>query len=243
MDNRTAGSGRGGNRSVMKAGASVVAFTLSSLWGLCSAADIAIDHIEFVQVVQDRDNNVPLIAGKSTVARVFLTGSGNNGQDVTSGISGTLTANGFAETLKTFGDLPAIAPAAAPDQNNQRHSLNFLLPPAWTNPPGGNLQVRAAATLNGGTPKVQTASAAFQTSPWPPVFRVTHLEVCAPDADNNRQCPSSFGDVSEFMQKIYPLADGAVEFKYYAAGVGVVREVPGEGDVLLTSHVTISGGK
>jgi len=32
------------------------------------------------------------------------------------------------------------------------------------------------------------------------------------------------------------LADGAVEYKYYASGVGVVREVPEGGDVLLTSH-------
>ena len=34
------------------------------------------------------------------------------------------------------------------------------------------------------------------------------------------------------------LADGAVEFKYYAPGVGVVREVPSGGDVRLISHTT-----
>jgi hypothetical protein len=34
------------------------------------------------------------------------------------------------------------------------------------------------------------------------------------------------------------LADGAIEFKYYAKGVGVVREVPADGDVLLKSHTT-----
>jgi hypothetical protein len=34
------------------------------------------------------------------------------------------------------------------------------------------------------------------------------------------------------------LADGAVEYKYYAKGTGVVREQPAEGDVLLTSHTT-----
>jgi len=34
------------------------------------------------------------------------------------------------------------------------------------------------------------------------------------------------------------LADGAIEYKYYASGIGVVREVPAEGDVLLTSHTT-----
>jgi len=36
------------------------------------------------------------------------------------------------------------------------------------------------------------------------------------------------------------LADGATEYKYYAAGVGVVREQPSEGDVLLKSHETVS---
>jgi hypothetical protein len=34
------------------------------------------------------------------------------------------------------------------------------------------------------------------------------------------------------------LADGTIEYKYYAKGVGVVREVPAVGDVLLQSHTT-----
>jgi len=34
------------------------------------------------------------------------------------------------------------------------------------------------------------------------------------------------------------LADGTTEYKYYARGVGVVREVPPKGDVLLKSHTT-----
>jgi len=38
------------------------------------------------------------------------------------------------------------------------------------------------------------------------------------------------------------LADGEIEYKYYAKGIGVVREVPDGGDVLLTSH-TGTGGK
>src|SRR2546423_5691212 len=114
-----------GNRRAMKAGVSIGAVILFS--ALCSGADIAIDHIEFVQVAQDHDNTVPLVAGKSTVARVFLRSLGS--ADVTSGISGSLTADGFPETLRPFGDLPAIAPAGTPDQNSQRHSLNFLLPP------------------------------------------------------------------------------------------------------------------
>lgn len=34
------------------------------------------------------------------------------------------------------------------------------------------------------------------------------------------------------------LADGATEYKYYAKGVGVVREVPHDGDELLQTHTT-----
>jgi hypothetical protein len=34
------------------------------------------------------------------------------------------------------------------------------------------------------------------------------------------------------------LADGTTEYKYYASGVGVVREVPADGDELLISHTT-----
>ena len=36
------------------------------------------------------------------------------------------------------------------------------------------------------------------------------------------------------------LADGTTEFKYYARGVGVVREAPPDGHVLLKSHETTS---
>src|SRR5260370_34923830 len=145
----------------MKAGPSIrtlILFFLCALCllpGRCVAADIATDHIEFGQVVQDHDNHVALVAGKSTVVRVFLTSSGNDGQDVTSGISGSLVADSLPETLRPFGNLPAIAPAGAPDQNNQQHSLNFLLPRSWTTRPGGALQIRPAAALNGGPPNTQ----------------------------------------------------------------------------------------
>lgn len=39
------------------------------------------------------------------------------------------------------------------------------------------------------------------------------------------------------------LADGDVEYKYYAKGVGVVRESPAEGDVLLKSHETTKAAR
>src|SRR3954469_19247693 len=150
------------HRKLMKAGLFICTLVTLSLSSLC-AADIAIDHIEFVQVVQDHDNHVPLVAGKSTVVRVFLTISGNDGQDVTSGISGTIVADSLPDTLRPFG-LPAIAPAGPPDENNQQHSLNFLLPRSWTTLTVP-LTVHATAAIVGGPAHTQAASATFQAAP------------------------------------------------------------------------------
>jgi hypothetical protein len=46
------------------------------------------------------------------------------------------------------------------------------------------------------------------------------------------------GTYSDCIKIKERLADGTVEFKYYARGLGVIREVPAEGDVLLKSHVS-----
>jgi hypothetical protein len=45
----------------------------------------------------------------------------------------------------------------------------------------------------------------------------------------------SYQDCVKVKEK---LADGSTEYKYYAKGVGVVREVPADGNVLLKSHAT-----
>ena len=39
--------------------------------------------------------------------------------------------------------------------------------------------------------------------------------------------------------KVKEMSDGEVEYKYYAPGVGCVKEVPGKGEVLLKSHATM----
>jgi YD repeat-containing protein len=39
------------------------------------------------------------------------------------------------------------------------------------------------------------------------------------------------------------LADGTTEYKYFAKGIGVVREVPPDGNVLLITHQTMKAAK
>jgi hypothetical protein len=47
---------------------------------------------------------------------------------------------------------------------------------------------------------------------------------------------TSAGTYKDCVKVKEQLADGSVEYKYYAKGVGVVREIPASGDVRLTSH-------
>ena len=47
---------------------------------------------------------------------------------------------------------------------------------------------------------------------------------------------SPAGTYTNCIKEKEVLADGDIEFKYYARGIGVVREVPQGGDVLLISH-------
>jgi hypothetical protein len=46
------------------------------------------------------------------------------------------------------------------------------------------------------------------------------------------------GTYENCVKVLETLPDGAIEQKYYAKGVGVVREIPAVGDVKLISHTT-----
>jgi len=55
---------------------------------------------------------------------------------------------------------------------------------------------------------------------------------------SNESVTTPAGSFTNCIKVKESLADGAIEYKYYAAGVGVVREQPSVGDVLLKSHTT-----
>lgn len=187
-----------------------------------STGTLAIDHIEVVQVDQDHDNNQHLVAGKATAVRVFLQSKGNNAKDITSGISGTLTADEFKTAAPRYANnANAMAPASVPDQNNPRHSMNFTLPAAWTfpssaasggstPPPGGMLHLHAKVSLNNGPETEVLQAVTFEQPPtWPATFRVRYIEVCAPDQNGVRQCGNAPPDdiASDLMQRLYPVSD------------------------------------
>jgi len=96
----------------------------------------SVRHIEITQATQDEGNNVPLIAGKLTMARVYV--DCGEGCAKMAGVTGILRAYGGA------GELPESPVESINDSVEARHepwpgqrgdlsrTLNFTLPPEWT---------------------------------------------------------------------------------------------------------------
>jgi hypothetical protein len=99
------------------------------------AGRLSVDGIEVVQVVQDMNHSVPLIAGKATVVRLYLSRPEGSLITVRGEISIRRTPSGAAQNVPSL-DTARVSPS----QNNQlrakredlRLSLNFRLPASLT---------------------------------------------------------------------------------------------------------------
>ena len=187
--------------------------------GTVVTGTLAVDHIEVVQVIQDPANGVPLVKGKSAVARVFLREDGNNLTGSIFDVTGTLIAGdpslkGMPIALNSGSAVarPAAVLAQNPSEDNEDQSLNFLLPVEWTQT--DQLNLTATATGAGAT-KTGTLSASFADY-WPKPFKIAYLLVCTPDLSGKMLCPSINGmeDVPVDLRKRYPVADDGVSYTY-----------------------------
>ncbi len=109
--------------------------------------DTRIAGIEVLQVTQDAAGTVPLVTGKPTIARVFVS-SAISREDV------TVTLKAYRNGLEQVGvtKLPGSASDALPfpDRVNTGDSFNFAFPESWRL--SGNLQLEAKVTFFGGLP-------------------------------------------------------------------------------------------
>ena len=108
-------------------------------YSACGAAtpqtdlDLTIDHIEVVQTIQTQGNNIPLVAGKKTVVRVFPRAS----WEVLGGVASNVRASlffwpegGKEVELKPAGSGTVhLIPGADPEREKTEGSLNFVIPP------------------------------------------------------------------------------------------------------------------
>ncbi|MBI2686890.1 MAG: choice-of-anchor D domain-containing protein [Acidobacteria bacterium] len=177
--------------------------------------DVTIDHIEVVQVVQNDKNEISLIAGKNTVARVFLKVEPKTADPV-GNVSVKLTSGNAGTPRRLNGPITAIG---EPDRNKFEHSINFALPKEWIQE--GELSLDAEIELPKGftdtkmdnnrkSEKVRFIETPFKDRK----FTVGYIPICyQPTPDVERRCPE--GDLNTFgswLQLVYPLAEGRVRY-------------------------------
>lgn len=113
------------------------------------ADDLVVDHLETVQGVRDGTGQLPLVALKSTVVRVFPRVQGDNPAPMLN-VSGELS--GYRGGVLLPGPAlrplnPGLTAYPSPQPSALNHSLNFVLPPEWTIP--GQLELRAQVSEPG----------------------------------------------------------------------------------------------
>ena len=158
-------------------------------------------HIEVTQVIQNTSNTVPLVAGKRTVARVYVTAVGApDGSEAQVELEGF--RNGSLGTLsKTTTILPTEEGFPSLGTRSQLNaSANFVLPPDWVQ--SGDLELRATALEKAVLVEFKQRQA----------LRVAYFEGCflGPSEEDHLelQCPSPrISGAATFARKIFPVSE------------------------------------
>ncbi|MBI4889682.1 MAG: choice-of-anchor D domain-containing protein [Acidobacteria bacterium] len=181
------------------------------------SASLSVHHIEVVQVVQDTANTIPLIAKKRTVVRVFpkVTNA-----PFLENVTGTLTATKDGNPLNSYSPLSphnaSITAKENPSRESEFDSLDFLLPPGWTDQ--GEFQVTVNLRSSGGlSAQAQLPKPVLFLPPregWPNPLFIGIVPICLQrPGDETLRCPSdSIRFRTEFLQKLLPLPDDGIWF-------------------------------
>jgi hypothetical protein len=124
---------------------------ISALAGPAAAArQVAVEAVEVTQAIQNMPHSVTLVAGKATVARVYLSSTAA----VPLTVRGTLTirdpASGATTTVASTGSttVEPVNGALRARRENLAASLNFIIPPAYTG--AGVRDISLASVRNAG---------------------------------------------------------------------------------------------
>lgn len=96
---------------------------------------VQLDAIEVTQAIQDLSQSIPLVVGKGTVVRVYLSNYSNASMTVSGGLSlslGTSDAPVAVASANTVLLDPAQAGNLAAARGDAARSLNFVVPPTHT---------------------------------------------------------------------------------------------------------------
>jgi hypothetical protein len=196
--------------------ADITEFIVSVYEFAAVTADLSVDYIEVVQTVQDVSNSIPRIAGKPTVARVFVKNEDTDLRAPAPRITALL--HGFRGTtelpgspLTPFNQGGAILAKRLFDRASTDDALNFSLPDTWLDQ--GDLQLvtdinphRTVAETNYNNNSLTLAVNLLAS----PIFLVNYVPVCYRDLET---CPTnSISALDAMARKLYPV--GGIDFLY-----------------------------
>ncbi|MBI4877677.1 MAG: choice-of-anchor D domain-containing protein [Acidobacteria bacterium] len=220
----------------------VLAKAVSANYAL--APDLSVGDIEVVQAVQRPGNDLALVPGKSTVVRVFVKQTGWLEQQFL-GVKGTLRCFRVGEDTEIPGaplllNLQGVTAHENPDRNNQDHSLNFLIPKEWTQQGWRRFEAelkpppdRSEGPLENN--KASIDNALFTDAILTDRYHVAYVRVCRPGPV---KCPSAaVANHAGFFKKVYPLADGGLQYDEVPGGAALIFNSPAVGDAAHTELI------
>lgn len=211
--------------------------------GLAAGAGaISVQGAEVFQVVQDLSNKVPLIAGKSTIVRVYLDSPGLTGKTRVTGEIAWRKGPGSAESYLSATNSIVLDPAAPKNVKVRRldvdHSLQFLLPASATAKGKLLLRLKRVSILGGaditlqGTAKWQVS---FKGSP-PLRVRVIGFRYKNPPDGTRAPDAIHFTYLKSFLTRAYPIA----EIQWSQAVVDADFEPPFDGNTVLMANAQLA---
>jgi hypothetical protein len=174
------------------------------------------DAIEVTQAIQDRDNSLPLVEDKRTVARVYVEANGgvDTSQPVVVYLYGTrdgtnlqgspLSMLFMAPPYRTHGDYPP----SVPPRNELDSTANFLLPRSWTT---GTVQFQGRVVDYSSGNEVAASTPFFLsfTPKYVPVYWLVPINI-GTDDDPELVNPYDISRQADYLKTVYPVPD--VEF-------------------------------
>ncbi|MET0231319.1 MAG: hypothetical protein ABW186_10345 [Rhodanobacteraceae bacterium] len=201
-----------------------------------AGAPIRVTSIELTQGIQDIANDVLLVSGKRTFARVHVKSDAADIPNVTASLSGlgSYLDGGGGVVQVALGPLvpsnrggPRISVKANPKRNVVDDSFVFELPWNWT--AFDNLRVAATLSEPGAPPPSGSCMSDLEDGPGADISMSTHIKVAFvrmgyafPGAGTERTSSSEQLQTESWMRRAYPLAElnATPDFELFDAALG-----------------------
>ena len=175
--------------------------------------DLAVGEVEFIQVTQDANRSVPLVAGKPTMVRVFPK---IYGAEQIEKVDGKVCLAGQPSRCVNRSLNGPITAVKTPSRTAEDHSLNFLLPPDWVSQKGQltvNAEVWGPPEFLDANP-VNNTKQGFATVIESPVLNIAYIRLCL--KPGQKVCPESADlHVADALARtMFPVAPQHVEYFY-----------------------------